>query len=148
MKPMIQRNLWLKAPPERVWRAITEPEQIQKWFSPTIPWAVSKFEVGGLIYAVGYESQAGTIDVIDPPREFTYHWDSLPPEPPYRSVMSYRLEEENGGTRLRFSESGFEALPGDLGAKRAKQNNAGWKMGLANLKAYLEGQPLPYPNGL
>jgi uncharacterized protein YndB with AHSA1/START domain len=144
----VERSIWIAAPREKVWHAITDPKLIQQWFSPTTPWELSALEVGGKLYAVGYESQTCVIEVVDAPRLFRYRWDAQPPDKPLTLVTTFALEAEKGGTRLTFTETGFASLPNDDGSKRARQNNAGWKMALRNLQAYLEGKDLPYPNGL
>ena len=110
MQEDIKRNIWINAPRERVWQAITDPKLIQQWFSPGTPWALTEPVVGGKVYAIGYESQAGIIQVIDPPRQFTYRWDSQPPDSPLTTISTYILDEENGGTRVTFTET----LSGDL----------------------------------
>ena len=137
-----ERSIWIDAPRERVWRAITDPAQIQQWFSPGTPWALTGLEVGGKLYAVGYESQTGVIQVIDTLRQFTYRWDFPTPGTPIALTTTYTLEDENGGTRVTITETGVGSLPEDV------QNGKGWQMALENLKAWLEGSALPFPEGL
>jgi uncharacterized protein YndB with AHSA1/START domain len=145
-KPAVERSLWIAAPRERVWQAITDPEQLQQWFSPTTPWALSALEVGGKMYAVGYESMASIIQVVDAPREFTLRQES--PEPPLVITLRYVLEEENGGTRLDFSQYIEGTLDDATRASMITDFSGGWKMAYDNLKAYIEGEPLPFPEGL
>jgi uncharacterized protein YndB with AHSA1/START domain len=147
-KLAVHRNIWIKASPERVWLAITDPVQIQQWFSPTIPWVVSALEVGGKIYAEGYESQMGIIEVIDPPREFAYRWTSPSADDPVTTLTTFTLKEENGGTRVAISESMSGTLSEEIIKRRIEQNGHGWKMALRNMKAYMEGVALPFPDGL
>lgn len=143
---VIQRSIWIAAARERVWQAVTDPAQIQQWFSPTIPWKVSALGIGGKIYAEGYESQMGIIEVLDAPRAFGYRWTSA--DEPITTLTTFTLDEENGGTRVTISET----MSGDLSdaAIRARLggNENGWQIALENIQAYLEGKPLPFPNGL
>lgn len=145
-KADIERSIWIAAPRERVWQALTDPQQFQQWFSPSTPWAQSALEVGGKRYAAGYEAQASIIQVVDPPREFTIRQES--PEPPLTITMRYVLEEENGGTRLNFSQTFAGAL--DKAARQSMVNdyNGGWDLLFENLKAYSEGRALPFTEGL
>jgi hypothetical protein len=53
-------------------------------------------------------------------------------------VTTFLLEEENGGTSLILSESGYESR------EQAKPTEEGYAMSLKNLKAHLEGRELPY----
>jgi uncharacterized protein YndB with AHSA1/START domain len=134
----IERTLWIDAPRERVWSAITQADLIQRWFSPATPWVVTALEPGGKMCAVGYEAQGSTIEVVDPPREFSYRW-ALDAR---GFLTAYTLTEENGGTRVTLTETGVEPPHADM------DNAKGWGMALDNLKAYLEGRDLPYPEGL
>jgi uncharacterized protein YndB with AHSA1/START domain len=144
----LERIIWIAAPRERVWRAITDPVQIQQWFSPPTPWEMTTPDVGGKVYAVGYESQAGIIEVIDAPRQFSYRWDMPDSHPPLTTMTTYSLEEENGGTRVTLTEVMSETTPVEIRQKRMNESGGGWVMALENLKAYLEGKDLPYPEGL
>jgi uncharacterized protein YndB with AHSA1/START domain len=144
-KQAVHRTIWIKAPPERVWLAITDPAQIQQWFSPTTPWVVTALEVGGKIYAQGYESMTGVIEVFDAPRQFSYRWVSK--DEPIMTLTTYRLEEENGGTRVTISESMSGTLSEEIIKQRIEQNGWGWQGVLENMKAYIEGVALPYPQG-
>jgi uncharacterized protein YndB with AHSA1/START domain len=145
-KPALERSLWIAAPRERVWQAITDPKLLQQWFSPTTPWELSALEVGGKMYAVGYESTGSIIQVVDAPREFTLRQES--PEPPLTITLRYVLEEENGGTRLNFSQFIVGDLDDAARARMIADYTGGWKMAYDNLKAYIEGAPLPFPEGL
>jgi uncharacterized protein YndB with AHSA1/START domain len=146
-KSTIERSIWINAPRERVWQAITDPAQIQQWFSPTTPWVLTAMAVGGQLYANGYESQTGIIELIDAPRQFTYRWGVPTSDTTFSVTTSFALEEENGGTRVRLIETFYETVPGTVREKGLDQNSQGWAMALENLKAYLDGKALPYPEG-
>jgi hypothetical protein len=53
-------------------------------------------------------------------------------------VTTFLLAEENGGTRVTITESGYETQ------QQAKPTEKGYAMSLQNLKAHLEGRSLPY----
>ena len=70
------------------------------------------------------------------------------PEPPQPSfVTSYQLESENDGTRLTLIFSGYEGLPADMRQQLMDENAAGFELMLKNIKAFVEGLPLPNPGG-
>ena len=144
--PTLEHQLWIAAPRERVWDAITQTGHIKHWWgaegyaeiTELVPDAAIKFETGdGPIFA--------TIRLINPPHEFVYEW---PPHPRYFSVpfvTRYILDEEDGGTQVTFSESGFSAWPDDeVRQARYERINGEFRMVLENLKAYLEGRELPF----
>jgi len=146
IKPILEHDIWIDVPRERAWRAITESEQIKHWWgaegyaeiTELTANAAIKFGTGdGMIFAPTRR--------VDPPHEFVYEW---PPHPRYFSVpfvTRYKLEEEKGGTRVLFSESGFEAWPDDEVRQACFDRISGeFRMVLENLKAYLEGRHLPH----
>jgi len=146
IKPILEHNVWIAAPREHAWRAITETEQIKQWWGADGYAEITELNTGATI-KFGTEDGPifATIRLVDPPHEFVYEW---PPHPRYFSVpfvTRYILEEENGGTRVTFSESGFEAWPDDeVRRARFDRINGEFRMVLENLKAYLEGRSLPF----
>ncbi len=84
--------------------------------------------------------------MLDPPRHFSYRWQL--PDLLLTMIATYILEEENGGTRVLFTETGYQSLSEDVRQQRIEQNSKSWQMALENLKAYLESRSLPYPEGL
>lgn len=99
-------------PPERVWRALTDPAAIAQWLMP------NNFEA-----TLGHKFQfrttpRGTWDgrvqceilELDPPRRLSYSWagDNL------RTVVTFELTPVSKGTRLRLEHAGFSGLKGVL----------------------------------
>ncbi len=139
-KITIKRNIWIAAPRERVWQAVTDPAQIAQWFATSTAFS----QKGDTFYMRFGETEVAVavIEAVDPPRQITTR--SLPD----RAVTTtYLLEEENGGTRFTVIESGLEALSEDERRKRLDQDEKGWEMALANLQAYIDGRSLPRPEG-
>jgi uncharacterized protein YndB with AHSA1/START domain len=146
IKPILERDIWIDASRERVWHAITESQQIKHWWGAEGYAEITELaENAGIKFGTGDGPIFATIRRVDPPHEFVYEW---PPHPRYFSVpfvTRYKLEEENGGTRLFFSETGFEAWPDDeVRRARFERISGEFRMVLENLKAYLEGRPLPH----
>jgi len=145
----IERSIWIAAPRERVWRAISDPEQVEKWFSPGTRWGGTGLEVGGRMFVLnpetGAEMFAQVIEAVEPPYRLITR--SLPEPPDTVHVTTWRLEEENGGTRLMLTHSGYELEPVEARANNMEQNAFGFGMMMENLAAYIEGKTLPYPQG-
>jgi uncharacterized protein YndB with AHSA1/START domain len=145
----VERSIWLAAPRERVWRAITDPKLIQQWYSPGTPWRLSELRTGGKLSTYDVETGADvfvqTIEVVDPPHQLVVRSVAEPPVTP--QVTTYTLEEESGGTRLTLTNSGYELEPQDARQQNMEQNAFGFGMALENLQAYLDGRDLPYPYG-
>ncbi|KPV45879.1 hypothetical protein SE17_43925, partial [Kouleothrix aurantiaca] len=54
----VERSIWIAAPRERVWRAVTDPAQMEHWFSPGTSWQMSALEVGGKLFTLNPETGA------------------------------------------------------------------------------------------
>ena len=145
----VERSIWIDAPRERVWLAITDPAQLQTWFSPGTRWRLSALEVGGRLFvpdeATGAEQYAQVIEQLDPPQRLVLR--SIPQPPAPVEVSVYTLQVERGGTRLSIAHSGYELVPEDARWSAMEQNAFGFGMMLENVKAYCEGMNLPYPGG-
>lgn len=143
----IERSIWINASRERVWHAITDPAQIQKWFSPGSTFKSTGSGVGARLYVeepeTGAEMYVQVLEVVDPPHRLVTR--SQPPETPY--TTSWTLEEEKGGTRLTLTHAGYELEPADTRWTNMEQNSFGFGMMLDNLKAVVEDERIPFPQG-
>ena len=136
----------IKATPEEVFRAITDPEQIVKWFAPYA--RVEPCEGGKYVISWDPElSGGGVISVWDPPKHFgeyslrsvAYGCDGKPVETgtAQKIAVDYYIEALDGGiTRLRLVQSGFgpEAAWDD----EFEATKTGWADFLKKLKEILE----------
>ena len=145
----VERSIWIAVPRERVWNAITNPAQLENWFSPGTSWKLTALEVGGRLFIpdpeTGDETNLQVIQLVDPPHRFVTQ--SLPASPGSAEVTAYQLQEERDGTRLTITNSGYELLPEDERWSAMEQNAFGFGMMLENLRAYIESQDLPTPGG-
>jgi uncharacterized protein YndB with AHSA1/START domain len=138
-KLVVERTIWIGVPRERVWQAITNSEQLQQWWGDY--WEITALQVGATVkFGEPDDFMLASIQVLDAPRQFTILW---PPQPQYHSIemtTTFMLEEENGGTRVTVTETGFEALPDDIRQQRIDKTGEGYSTVLASLKALLEGK--------
>ena len=138
----IERVLTLPVSPERVWRALTDPAEIERWFD-------CKTEIdlrpgGALRFTWGDEVARGRVEIVEPPHRFAYRWhpgsdqrlevpfDELP-----LTLVEFTLDEAPGGTRLTLVESGFAAMPAEVYERVFRENSDGWTEELDNLGGYL-----------
>lgn len=103
---MVGSSIWIDAPRQDVWRAITETQHLKYWWGDDSYGRITALQAGAAIeFGTDAAPVPGTIVVIDPPRELVYQrWDLIP------MTTRYLLEEENGGTRLTVSEKGPETM--------------------------------------
>lgn len=141
MEPLtITRTIEIAAPRERVWAALTTPEQLSQWLGQE---AVFEPTVGarGSYTWTGWGHFPLVVEAVDAPSTLVIRWAARPDgeltETGSTSVR-YTLESIPTGTRLTVVESGFELLDGDR--QTAFDNNSeGWDEELADLTAFLEG---------
>jgi uncharacterized protein YndB with AHSA1/START domain len=136
----------IKATPEEVFRAVTDPEQIVKWFAP---YARVDPRVGGeyVISWVPEMQGGGVISVWDPPHHFAgyrersvaFSSQGKPVETgaAQKIVVDYYIEAIGDGmTRLRLVQSGFG--PGAAWDDEYESTKSGWAQFLKKLKEILE----------
>ncbi|MQA37088.1 SRPBCC family protein [Rugamonas aquatica] len=89
-------------PPEKLWRALTQPHLIEAWLmkSDFLPVAGHHFN---------FKADWGTVDCrvteIEPIKTLAYTWSAMGLE----SVVTWTLEASGKGTHLRMEQSGFRA---------------------------------------
>jgi uncharacterized protein YndB with AHSA1/START domain len=143
-KVTVERSIWIAAPRERVWRAITDPKQLDKWYATQFKWEIPALHVGAKVtfYNSDTDILHATIEVLDPLREWRLRWD--PVEQGVVLVTTFLLEEENGGTWATITETGYESLPEDQRQQWVDSITSGYTMSMENLKAHVEGRPIPH----
>jgi uncharacterized protein YndB with AHSA1/START domain len=97
---------FLPHPPERVWQALTDRVTISAWLMATGDF---RPEVGAQFrLRTQHLSTTGWIDAevleLDPPRRMVWAWSSNDGSP--RSRVTFELERESSGTRLRLTHEG------------------------------------------
>lgn len=127
---VVERHLpW---PPQKIWRALTQPHLIAEWLMQND----FKAETGHSfnLTTTPYGDWNGVIDckvlAIEPERSLTYSWDSGSGALRVTSVVTWTLTPAEGGTVLRMEQSGFRA--------DQVQNFQGAKYGWQNFFAKLE----------
>lgn len=87
-------------PPEKIWRALTQPHLIGEWLMKTD----FQPQVGR---AFRFEAEWGGLDCevleLEPGRALAYTWNGLGLE----STVSWTLTPTDGGTLLRMEQTGF-----------------------------------------
>jgi len=69
-KLTVERTLWIAAPRERVWQAVTAPEQLAQWFlSPFLGAQMKRDDQGKTFVCMGpMEVPVAHFEVMDAPR--------------------------------------------------------------------------------
>jgi uncharacterized protein YndB with AHSA1/START domain len=134
----IEEQVVLPTPRARVWRALTNAEELGAWFGAKIDGATIApgAHVTGHMTVPGYEHVLFDIiiDEMIAERRFSWRWhpNALDPKVDYssepRTLVTFTLEDAPaGGTVLRVLESGFNALPSARRGPSFTGNSKGWQ---------------------
>ncbi|HVN22027.1 MAG TPA: SRPBCC domain-containing protein [Dongiaceae bacterium] len=122
----IVSEIHIAAPPERIFKALTDAGELQRWFgSPECPLKYWKMDaqVGG---QYSYATEKGSIVVngvsqfechgeileCDPPRLLVYTWiGNWHDQPGARTIVRWELALKGTGTQVRVTHSGLANLP-------------------------------------
>lgn len=147
MTNRIEKTIDLRAPVDRVWRAITDHDEFGQWFRVKLdgPFAPGQRSRGHITYP-GYEHvvwEAGIVK-MDSPKLFSFTWHpyAVDPKVDYSdetpTLVEFHLEPTADGTRLVIIESGFDALPIHRQADALRMNDGGWAEQTRNIQAHVE----------
>jgi uncharacterized protein YndB with AHSA1/START domain len=154
----IEKRITLRAPRERVWRAISEAKQFGSWFGVSFE---GEFAAGARLTGriaptqvdpevaklqepyVGFPFEFH-IERIEPMSLFSFRWhpNAVDRNADYSAepmtLVEFRLEDVDEGTRLTITESGFDGIPLARRAQAFTSNEGGWTHQSRLIEKYLE----------
>lgn len=155
----IEKKVVLRAPRERVWKAISDSKQFGTWFGVDFdgPFVAgqrikgrmtpTKVDADVARMQEPYKGMAFdyTVDRIEPMRLFSFRWHpfAIDPKVDYSkeptTLVVFELEEVAGGTQLTITETGFDGIPLERRAKAFAANEGGWAKQVELIAKYVEG---------
>jgi uncharacterized protein YndB with AHSA1/START domain len=154
----IQKKILLRAPRERVWRAISDSSQFGEWFGVALqgPFVAGQRVAGRIVptsvdpeVAKMQEPWAGVpcdfhIERVEPMSHFSSRWhpggDPVAPDAPddQMTTVTFELADAaSGGVWLTITETGFDRVPLERRAKAFADNEGGWEMQTQLIEKYL-----------
>lgn len=153
----IEKKVLLRAPRDRVWRAISDATQFGAWFGVEFESGfVAGTRVTGKIaptkvdpeVAQAQEPYSGMsfefhIDRVEPMRLFSFRWHpyAIDPNVDYSNepmtLVAFTLEDAGGDTMLTITESGFDGIPLARRAEAFEANDEGWTAQAQLIEKYL-----------
>lgn len=153
----IEKKVLLRAPVDRVWRAVSDAAEFGSWFGVAFegPFAAG-MPIKGKIVPTKADPEVAktqkpcegksfeiTIDRIEPKRLFSFRWHpfAVDEKVDYSSepttLLVFELKEEDGGTLVTITESGFDHIPLARRAEAFRMNDGGWAAQATLIAKYL-----------
>lgn len=142
----VTKEQFIKATPERVFKALTEKEELERWF---VPEADVELKPGGEIttnWAPGM-GEHGKVKEVNPPGLFSFTWEGqFSPSP---TTLTFTLTKEKDGTLLALTHSGIGEGGGWEAYANMDKEGHGWDAHLKDLTSWIEtgNCPPPGPRG-
>ncbi|HSR16861.1 MAG TPA: SRPBCC domain-containing protein [Ignavibacteriaceae bacterium] len=123
----IEKEVVLKAPVSKVWKALTEKNQMKKWY-----FDIAEFEAEAdfkfQFYGEGLKGEkylhlCKIIEVI-PEKKLSYSWKYE--NYPGNSLVTFELFSEGNNTRLKLTHEGIESFGTDNPDFAKKSFEMGW----------------------
>ena len=140
----VRRTIRIAASVEKVWRAITDPEHVSRWFGRLSLDGAGAGATGGIAWP-DRDPIPLRVEASEEPRMVSYRWNNddalgTPPEEfdlDRSTVFTFTLEPLADGTQLTVVETGFDRTSDPAGNMRS--HGDGWTSELDKLVALLEG---------
>ena len=144
----VERSIVIKAPRERVWRALSDADEFSQWFGVNLEGQafVPGKRARGQITHCGHEHVwfDVVIERIEPPQVLSYRWHpyAVDPSVDYEreqpTLVTFTLKDLPGeGTLLTVVESGFDNVPPHRRLEAFRMNDRGWEAQLGNVARHV-----------
>jgi uncharacterized protein YndB with AHSA1/START domain len=144
----IEREILLKAPLSRVWRALSNAEEFGDWFGVALKGKTftAGARVQGHITYPGYEHVVFDVQIerMEPEQLLSFRWHPYAVDPAVdyskepTTLVVFELKEVEGGTLLRVVESGFDNIPSSRRLEAFRMNSGGWDEQMKNIEKHVE----------
>ena len=140
MQDTIVREITVKASKERVYKAITDPVEIIKWFPNKIEGTLEVGQRPVMIFTSENHKTSIYVEAARPFDYFAYRWvpggagivgDVLKVP---NTLVEFFIEEKGAETKVTVKESGFASLPASVAEESFKQNSGGWEYMIGRLE--------------
>jgi len=143
-KDAIVQEITIKAPAERIFKALTDPNELLKWWgsegkfqaveveSDLRPGGKWRMRVSGSCGTATSSTVSGEYRTIEPPHLLVFTWLREHEDWP-ETLVRWDLSEKNGLTTVRLTHSG-------LISEGLRTRNGGWPLILSLLQTYVDHQ--------
>jgi len=140
----IKQGLYIRAPPDKVFRALTEPRLLKKWFLSSAKLSPRKGGNYQFAWHGGYTHTGKVLDYLRDKR-LSLSWPGIIRGKLLGNTrVTFRLKPKTDGTFLEMTHTGFKA--GNLWIELYGAVCSGWAYFLMNLKSVIQhGRDLRSP---
>jgi len=142
----IEKQVVVRAPRARVWRALSDAREFGTWFGvrPTSAFTPGG-RVSGAVTHKGYEHLTWDVTIVamEPERKFSWRWhpgavsaSDVPDEP--TTLVEFELADVDGGTLVTVVETGFDAIPATRRGDAFRSNDEGWGAQIDAIRRHVE----------
>lgn len=153
----IEKQILLRAPRARVWRALSDSSEFGSWFGmkldgPFVPGSrvhamIAPTSLNAGVASLQKEHEGLRFEILveqmEPERLFSFRWHpyavdrSVDYSAEPMTLVEFTLEEVDGGVQLTVTESGFDQIPLARRAKAFTENDSGWGMIVKLIEEYV-----------
>lgn len=148
----IEREIYVEASPEVVFRVVSSPDHIRQWWPDEARYVPVPGSTGEIVFGerdAGGAVVAFTVIDAQPPRTFSFRWTHPVGEAAVAGnslLVTFELIPSGGGTLLKMTESGFREMGWDAAVleQQYQEHVTGWDFYLPRLAPYaatLEARP-------
>ena len=130
---VVRSQRLLDAPPDRVHRAWSDPEELSAWFCRAVHGSL----LAGARSTLVWSDREVDIEVLDsdPPNRFRFRWSPAPGIPP--TEVTVTIDRVGFGSRVTVEDGPFD--PANPGAVQVALAGAeSWGAAMANLRARVD----------
>ena len=142
----IEREILLKAPRSRVWRALANAEEFGDWFGVALKgktFAAGQRVQGQITYP-GYEHVVFDVVIVqmEPERLLSFRWHPYAVDPSVdysnepTTLVEFKLKVVEDGTLLSVVESGYDSVPPSRRLEAYRMNSGGWDEQMKNIEKH------------
>ena len=153
----IEKHVVLRAPLDRVWRAVSDSREFGLWFGVRVDGPfVAGTSVTATITGTTVDDDVAEMQrphvgakatwqivAVEEPRRFAYRWHPFAVEPAVdysaepTTLVEFTLSETPDGVLLRIVESGFDAIPPARRTDAFEASSGGWTKQTELVRKYL-----------
>ncbi len=133
----IKQRLFIKAPPSKVFKAITEPRLLKRWFIASAKLSPRKGGNFSFKWQGGYALSGKVLDYNrDKKLSLSWQHGKEGKKPLGTTRVTFKLKPKEEGTILELTHSGYKS--GNPWVEEYAEHSSGWAYYLTNLKSVLQ----------